>query len=83
MNITSVNNTYYSEFFPINQGGNSGSAPIAPQDIADINNYVDMTDEEVEELLSSTIQTIQSDVVSALSVHNGLTPERVSYLLAE
>ncbi|MBQ7456112.1 MAG: hypothetical protein IJS54_00665 [Desulfovibrio sp.] len=83
MNITSVNNTYYAEFFPSNQGGSSGSAPIAPQDIVNINSLSDMTDEEVEELLQNTIQTIQEDPVGALAVHNGLTPDRVYSLLAQ
>ncbi len=83
MQITSVNETYYSEFFPGPQGGSSGSAPIAPQDIVNINSSIaDMSDEEVEELLQSTIQIINEDSVNALSVHS-LTPERVYSLLAE
>ncbi|MBQ7607868.1 MAG: hypothetical protein IJU76_07840 [Desulfovibrionaceae bacterium] len=83
MHITSVNETYYSEFFQSTNGGNSGSAPIAPQDIVSINSDIaNMSDEEVEELLQNTIQVIGEDSVNALSVHT-LNPQRVYSLLAE
>ncbi len=83
MHITSVNESYYTEFFPSAQGGNSGSAPIAPQDIVSINSDIaNMTDEEVEELLQNTIQVISEDSVNALSVHV-LNPSRVYSLIAD
>ena len=83
MNIAGVENFRFSGFIPQNNEGNidPSSAPIQPQDIVNLNALPDMTDEEVEGLMSETLQMIGDDYLGALSVHSGLDPNRVYSLL--
>ena len=82
MNIASIDSSYLSGLFPSDEHqGNTGSAPVAPQDSISLSALPDLSDDEIEGLMEETIQMISDDAVGALSVHNGLDSNRVFALL--
>ncbi len=82
MNISAINNSFMNSLFAKDQDANGTPSPAAPlSDIVTLNELPDLTDAEVENLMNETIQMIGADAAGALSVHNGLDPNRVYSLL--
>lgn len=67
--------------FRLPEMDDEGSAPAALRDAVSISHPYEFSDEEAEVLLDDTISMIGSDSATALSLHGGLTENRVYQLL--
>ena len=83
MNIAGIDNFRLTGFIPQDVEGSQGTsgAPLETNDIVNLNTLPDMSDEEVEALMTETEQMIGNDYLSALTVHSGLDENRVYRLL--
>lgn len=67
--------------FRLPEMDDEGSAPAALRDSVSLCAPYEFTDEEAELMLDDTINMIGEDSVTALSLHGGLTENRVYQLL--
>ncbi|MBO4300761.1 MAG: hypothetical protein J5861_04070 [Desulfovibrio sp.] len=70
--------------FPLLDRDAASGSTVASQDMINLQSLsmMDMDDAEAEALLDSTLGMIAQDNVAALSVHGGLTANRVAELLS-
>lgn len=80
MEISSIRSAFPFAFPMLDKdGGEAAPAPV--QDMVDIHTPSLLRDDEVEGVLDDTLSMIAQDNVAALSVHGGLSENRVFALL--